>query len=87
MLEITAISWSPDSQKIASSSLSEKVSIRNLKEPIESKMVTCGVRVLALVWDPLDKYLVALNGENNVIVIINFVNQFIGMEYRNLGNP
>lgn len=69
-LELTALAWSPDSQKIASSSLSHRIVIRDLTSPNDSieKILTLEMKVLGLVWDPLDKYLVGLCGDNNVMV-------------------
>ena len=69
-LEITALAWSPDSQRIASSSLSHRIVIRDLTSPDDSieKVLKLEIKVLGLVWDPLDKYLLGLCGDNKLIV-------------------
>lgn len=69
-LEITALTWSPDSSKIASSSLGNKIVIRNIqKEDAEiEKVLNLDIKVLSVIWDPFDKYLVCLGGDNNLVV-------------------
>jgi len=69
-LEITALAWSPDSLRIASSSLSHRIIIRDLtsSDDIIEKVLNLDIKVLGLVWDPLDKYLMGLCADNKLIV-------------------
>lgn len=67
-LEITALAWSPDSQKIASSSLGHRIVVRDITKTDDSveKIINLDIKVLGLIWDPLDKYLIGLCGDSRV---------------------
>lgn len=70
-LEIAAITWAPDSSRIASGSLDGKIVVRSVdinKNTEKIKEMNHDNKILGLVWDTYDKYLAALYSDNNVII-------------------
>ncbi|EAR94477.1 TUP1-like enhancer of split protein (macronuclear) [Tetrahymena thermophila SB210] len=70
-LEIAAITWAPDSSRIASGGLDGKIVVRSVdiaKNYEKIKELSHDNKILGLVWDTYDKYLAALYSDNNVII-------------------
>ncbi|CAD8192363.1 unnamed protein product [Paramecium pentaurelia] len=65
-LEITALCWSPDDQRIATASLDGNIFIYHIKQDGIQHKIDCGQKTVGICWDPFDKYIVSLKFDNTV---------------------
>jgi WD40 repeat protein len=67
-LEITAMTWSQDGTKVATSSLDSRIVIVDVVKRTVVKSIECANKVVGIIWDPFDKYLACLCFDNVVMV-------------------
>lgn len=65
-LEITALGWSADGTKIATTSLDGSIAINEVENAAILKKLEGGNKTVGISWDPFDKYVACLRFDNSV---------------------